>query len=74
MNVSQYPRVGHSVSSSSSATAASTASVALTESHRARLMAERLAEAQNDDGADGVTSGDAGTLESSGDCVTVKVG
>ena len=62
------------MSSSSSATAASTASVALTESHRARLMAERFAERDDDDGADGVTRGDAGTLESSGDCVTVKVG
>ena len=62
------------MSSSSSATAASTASVALTESHRARLVAERFAARDNDDGADGVTSGDAGTLESSSNCVTVKVG
>ena len=74
MNVSQSSaQTSHPVSSSSSATAASTASVALTESQRARLVADRLSEAQIDDAADAVTSGSTGTLDSSGDCVNVKV-
>ena len=58
MNVSQSSaQTSHPVSSSSSATAASTASVALTESQRARLAAERFSEAQIDDAADAVTRG-----------------
>ena len=70
VNVSQSSvQIGHSVSSSSSATAASTASVALTESHRARLVAERLAEAQNDDGTT-ISSGEIAS-ESSGDVNSV---